>query len=220
MTPAKVARRHRRGNVAVATLLSLSYGSFPRTTHLPKVARHTSWSRRLTSFDLRADLARTHPHAFAWAVRCCRGDRREAEDVLHVAYCKVLYGRARFDGVSTFRTWLFGVIQRTAREERRWGWLRLARLERWWSREVGHESSSMREPAQAAASEEDRMDGLREALPRLSPRQREVLHLVFYQELTIQEAAQVMGMPVGTARTHYERGKARLRRLLRPGERG
>jgi RNA polymerase sigma-70 factor (ECF subfamily) len=55
---------------------------------------------------------------------------------------------------------------------------------------------------------------LESALRRLSPRQAEVLHLVFYQELTIQEAADVVGLPVGTARTHYERGKARMRTIL------
>jgi RNA polymerase sigma-70 factor (ECF subfamily) len=43
-----------------------------------------------------------------------------------------------------------------------------------------------------------------------------VLHLVFYQDLTIQEAAQIMGVGIGSARQHYERGKARLRSLLQP----
>jgi RNA polymerase sigma-70 factor (ECF subfamily) len=52
------------------------------------------------------------------------------------------------------------------------------------------------------------------ALGQLAERQREVLHLVFYQELTIEQAAGVMHISIGTARTHYERGKARLRELL------
>jgi len=51
-------------------------------------------------------------------------------------------------------------------------------------------------------------------LLRLSPRQRELLHLVFYQELTIEEAAGVLGISVGSARVHYERGKAAVRRML------
>ena len=52
------------------------------------------------------------------------------------------------------------------------------------------------------------------ALSKLSGRQREVLHLVFYQDLTIAEAATVLGVTLGSARVHYERGKARLRELL------
>jgi RNA polymerase sigma-70 factor (ECF subfamily) len=37
---------------------------------------------------------------------------------------------------------------------------------------------------------------------------------VFYQEMSIAAAAEVLGVSLGTARTHYERGKARLRLLL------
>jgi RNA polymerase sigma-70 factor (ECF subfamily) len=42
---------------------------------------------------------------------------------------------------------------------------------------------------------------------------------VFYQDLSIAEAAGVVGVAVGTARTHYERGKARLRQMLGEEER-
>jgi len=52
------------------------------------------------------------------------------------------------------------------------------------------------------------------ALQKLSARQRDVLHLVFYQDLTIADAAAVLGVSIGSARIHYERGKARLRQLL------
>lgn len=165
----------------------------------------------LPTLDLRDELSRTHPGAFAWAVRCCRGDRDEAEDVLHAAYSKVLDGRARFDGGSTFRTWLFGVIRMTAREQRRWHWLRFTRLERWWQSTRDDDPPSPDPP-----DTDDRIPALRAALGQLSKRQQEVLHLVFHDSLTIQDAATVLKMPVGTARTHYERGKARLRALLEP----
>jgi RNA polymerase sigma-70 factor (ECF subfamily) len=59
---------------------------------------------------------------------------------------------------------------------------------------------------------------LRRELSALPARQREVLHLVFYGELSIAEAAEVMEVALGTARTHYERGKHRLRERLDVGE--
>ena len=61
-------------------------------------------------------------------------------------------------------------------------------------------------------------ENLLKAMNRISDRQREILHLVFYQDLTISEAAEVMGIGVGSARTHYERGKERLRNILAEGE--
>lgn len=165
-----------------------------------------------TDPDLRDALARVHPQAFAWAVRCCRHDRAEAEDVLHDAYMKVLDGRARFEARSSFTTWLLGVVRRTAQEHRRRRWLGVVRLEEWWRRGDDIRPAATMEPA------DDRLGALRAALARLSQRQQEVLHLVFYQNLTIREAADVLAMPVGTARTHYERGKERLRTLLAHSE--
>jgi RNA polymerase sigma factor (sigma-70 family) len=167
----------------------------------------------MTAPNLEADLEREHPHGFAWAVRCCDGDRSEAEDVLHLAYVKILEGRARFDGRSAFRTWLFGVIRRTVLEQRRRRWLQGLRFAEWFAvRREDHRAAP--DPAALAVASDTR-ERLEQALGRLSRRQQEMMHLVFYQDLSIQEAAQVLGMPVGTARTHYQRGKARLRVLLR-----
>ena len=164
---------------------------------------------------LEVDLAELHPASFGWALGCCHGNRAEAEEVLQAAYLKVLDGRARFDGGSAFKTWLFAVIRRTASERRRRSWLRALALDRWLTGRA--EPGPSPDPERLAGRSEE-AERLRESLRALPARQRELLHLVFYQDLTVEEAARVVGISVGSARTHYHRAKARLRRMLeRPG---
>jgi RNA polymerase sigma-70 factor (ECF subfamily) len=164
--------------------------------------------------ELRSQLERLHPSNCAWARHCCRQQNAEAEEVLQEVYIRVLEGRARYGGRSSFKTWLFGVILRTARERARRGWLRAALLERW------HRHAPEREPApdpELLVRQFQRGAHLESALAALPRRQQQVLHLVFYQDLTIEEAARLLGIGLGSARTHFERGKHRLRELLRAG---
>jgi RNA polymerase sigma-70 factor (ECF subfamily) len=168
--------------------------------------------------DVRAELERHHADSFGWALHCCRRNAEEAEDVLQASYLKVIDGRARYDGRSGFKTWLFGVIRRTAAESRRSRLVRDGLRARFAQSAPDRTSSS--HPLDAVARDET-TKALLEGLEALSARQRDVLHLVFYQDLSIQEAAGVLRIAVGTARTHYERGKTALRaRLDREAIRG
>ncbi|MDB4968503.1 MAG: polymerase sigma factor, sigma-70 family [Myxococcales bacterium] len=157
---------------------------------------------------LAGELAGIHPASFAWALTCCGFDRQEAEDVLQTAYLKMLDGRARFDGRSSLKTWLFAVVRRTAVDLRRRRWVASLGLERLFA---AFAPASSDEPAM----ESDERARVRAALARLSRRQREVLDLVFYHDFTVEEAARIMNVSVGAARVHYQRGKARLRGELR-----
>ena len=164
----------------------------------------------LTRDELEAQLERLHEASFGWALSCSGWNDADAEDVLQTTYMKVISGRARFGGRSAFRTWLFGVIRQTAWEHARRARSHRERGERL-ARETPVESA---ERADAGAEREERRRLLLTALAELPDRQREVLHLVFYQDMTIREAAEVMDVSVGSARVHYERGKKRLRTLL------
>jgi RNA polymerase sigma factor (sigma-70 family) len=169
--------------------------------------------------EMEAELERHHADCHGWALGCCGGDRHEADDVLQSSYLKVLDGRAAFDGRSSFRTWLFAVVRRTAAEHRRRRLLR--RL--WPLHAEGDggppEPADPAPDAAAAVGHAETSERLRRALSALPRRQRELLHLVFYEELSISEAAEVIGVSIGSARTHYERGKRRMRELLGTTER-
>jgi RNA polymerase sigma factor (sigma-70 family) len=163
--------------------------------------------------DLQCELEILHGDSFGWALSCCRQRKDEAEEVLQTAYVKVLEGRAKFEGRSSFRTWFFGVIRHTAFEQHRRQWLRDRLLKSWFAAQPLR-SSGLAAPAETGAD----TCRLRSALDRLPERQQQVLHLVYYQDLTVEEAAGVLGISLGTARTHFDRGKRRLRRFLAPQE--
>lgn len=179
----------------------------------PLLATDDCWLRRyaVTQIDWRIELKRLHSMSFAWALYCCRQRREEAQDVLQDVYLRVLDGHARFAGQSSVKTWLFAVIRRTASEHHRRHWLRASLMERWLQREPVGDGAS--HEGELETSEVN--DRLRASLGRLSQRQQEVLHLVFYQDLTIEEAATLLSISLGTARTHFERAKARLREHFR-----
>jgi len=166
--------------------------------------------RAMDDVELRRQLERMHAECFGWAMACCGRDSDDAEEILQTVYLKVLDGHAHYDGRSSFRTWMFGVIRRTAASQRRTSWLRGLLLDRD-GESVRPEAPS---PPDANVESDSRSQTLRNALAQLAARQQQVLQLVFYHDLTVDEAAAVMGTSVGSARTHYARGKARLATLL------
>jgi RNA polymerase sigma factor (sigma-70 family) len=163
-------------------------------------------ARPAAAFDLAAEIGRLHSDAFRWALSCCWRDHAEAEEVLQTSYLKLLDGRARFRGTSTFKTFLYSVIRRTAAERRRRERVRRALLLQW-----SPVSPPTVEQGPPPAVEVSR---LRAALGALSSRQRETLELVFAHDLTLADAAAALGISLGSASVHYARGKERLRGLL------
>lgn len=158
-------------------------------------------------------LEALHADAFGWALHCCGGDHARAEDVLQNAYLKLAQEKLQFGGASSFKTWWFGVVRLTAHEEFRRQRYRESLLGKLLLQLTGEAHDPRPSPARKLELDE-RSAELRRCLTQLPARQAEVLHLVFYQDLTLREAALIMRVGLGSARQHYERGKARLRTLL------
>ncbi len=125
-------------------------------------------------------------------------------------YEEIVSGRARFAGESSLKTFLFGVAQNLAFSHFR--------------KAAAHARLAERAAAATAqviddqrdAGESDGLDSRRvwQAVRALSDRQRDVIELVFCNEMTVEEAANVMRVSVGTARQHYSRAKASLAEQL------
>lgn len=144
-----------------------------------------------------------------WALRCTQGDVPQAEDALQEVYLKVLSGRAKFGERSSLKTWLLALIRHTVVDEWRRGERNAARLVAF----SAVPTEDVVAPDEALAASQAQA-GVRVALAALPERQREVVTLVFYHDLTLDEAADVMGIAAGTARAHYDRAKTQLRTQL------
>jgi len=83
----------------------------------------------------------------------------------------------------------------------------------WWRRRTRRvaESAGRYDESSGAAFDVDLQLSLERALQRLTPRQRAVLVLRYYEDLTEVEAARVMGVGVGTVKSMHRQALARLR---------
>lgn len=157
--------------------------------------------------SLREQIESVHPAAWRWALLCAQGRRELAEDALQNTYVDLLEGRAVWRGEASFRTFVFAVLQR-----------QLWRLQRQRRLHIALASVGLREDGHDASPLPDRRaegDALVKALAGLPRRQREVPALAFGADLSLAEIAAVLGIGLGSVRTHYERGKTALRQRFR-----
>ncbi len=83
----------------------------------------------------------------------------------------------------------------------------------WWrrrTRRVAESASRFDEPSGVGVDVDVQLS-LERALQRLTPRQRAVLVLRYYEDLTEVEAARVLGVGVGTVKSMHRQALARLR---------
>ncbi len=156
--------------------------------------------------ELEREIEQLHPASYGWALCCCGRHRDDAEEILQNVYVKILEGKARFDGHSSLKTWLFSVIRRTAAAHRRRRTLHDLLLAKWARREP----EAIVTTPYASAERSQVAVTLLAALQKLARRQRQVLELVFYHDMTVEEAALALNVSVGSARVHYQRGKKQL----------
>ena len=131
------------------------------------------------------------------------GDRDRMDDVLQEAYASAFRALPRFSGRASVGTWLYRIVYNACLDElRRSGARKEVPLEEW--REARPERADL---------VEQRLD-LEAALEALPPDLRAVVLLVDADELSYEEAAEVLGIPAGTVASRLSRAREALKGAL------
>jgi RNA polymerase sigma factor (sigma-70 family) len=153
---------------------------------------------------------RWSPIVFTLALRFL-GDRGDAEDVTQKTFVSAWTSRASYDATKAkLSTWLVVIAKRRIADT----------LEaRTRVRALQEELQRFATPEQLTGPEIDLGDRLllADEIDRLEPDAQRVLRLAFYDDLTHEQIAKRLEMPLGTVKSHIRRSLTRLRSRLEVG---
>lgn len=133
-------------------------------------------------------------------------DPEEARDAGQEAFFKAYRSLRTFKPGAKFSTWIFSITYHACCD-------RLARRKRYSSEELPERADPSAGPEDEAISG-DEARRLRSAISALPEKYRTVITLYHLQGRQYDEIAQVLGIPMGTVKTHLFRAKEQLRRML------
>jgi RNA polymerase sigma factor (sigma-70 family) len=133
-----------------------------------------------------------------------------AEDVVSLTFLEAwrLRESVRPDGDSVL-PWLLGIATNVLRNTRRAARRHSAAMSRLHAETVPDHADEVADRMHDA----DRLAAVTAALKRLRPAERDVFTLVVWSGLDYAQAAEALGVPIGTIRSRLNRARARLRDL-------
>ncbi len=149
--------------------------------------------------------------AFVWRVL---PNHDEAEDVCQEAFLKAVSSIDSFDPTYRFSTWLFTIAYRLSLNG-------LRQRKKCASGDLDFNTfADATEPAPERTAESHEAAALRDAVwravERLSDPQRVAITLFYREDLSCQDIAEVLDVPVATVKSHLHRARMRLKALLEP----
>jgi RNA polymerase sigma-70 factor (ECF subfamily) len=139
------------------------------------------------------------------------GDPAQAEEIVADTLYEVWRQPARFRGDSQFSTWLIGIARNKV-------------LMAFRSRKPDSKHEDISDLAETIASEDasafeilaqqQRREGVRSCMDKLSDDHRECVHFVFYEGLSLAEVAQLQGCPENTVKTRLFHARQKLKKCL------
>ncbi len=160
---------------------------------------------------MRVLFARHNVRVFRFLTRIV-GNEATAEDLLNEVFLEVWRNAGRFEARSQVSTWILAIARFKA----------LAAMRRRQHDELDDEASEMIEDTaddpELAMQKTERSALLQQCLKQLSIAHRQVVDLVYYHEQSIEEVAEIIGVPSSTVKTRVFYARKRIAELM--AERG
>jgi RNA polymerase sigma-70 factor (ECF subfamily) len=147
-----------------------------------------------------------HQQAVRGFLRRLMASAADADDIAQETFLAAWEGIGRYQGGSSVRSWLCAIAWRKAKTAQR-SWFRSR------ARETDYETERVREGGGGEAPAEDRL-AVKAALLTLPIDQRAAVALCLAEGFSHSEAAEALGAPLGTVKSHVTRGRARLLEVL------
>jgi len=167
--------------------------------------------RRIAEGDqlaMRTLFARHRVALYRWLLRLV-GDEALAEDLLSEVFLAMWRQADRFEGRSSVSTWLMSIARFKALSARR------RRTEAELDEKIETTVADPANDPEAALQVKNRGELVREALTHLSPEHREIIDLVYYHEKSVDECAQILGIPAATVKTRMFYARRKLAELVK-----
>jgi RNA polymerase sigma-70 factor (ECF subfamily) len=158
-------------------------------------------------------LVRRHQGAVYGMALRFTGNPTDAEDVAQEVFLTAFRGLVGYKEEAKFSTWLYRVAFNKCAD-----WLRKKGRRRAVSLDDAREIADGRVDLEGGLVEETDRERVRRALDGLDERYRSVVVLLYYQRLSYEQIAEVLGVPVKTVETRLYRARRMLRERL--GNRG
>lgn len=150
-------------------------------------------------------VERHYPFVHRVAYRLC-GNRADAEDVAQEVCVRIGRAIRTYRGQGAFTTWLYTLTLNAVRDMVRKAGRETAKAAAW-----GAEAMSLVGHAEAA---EETAEALWEAVRQLPARQRDAVTLIYGEDLSHAEAAEVLGCSENTVSWHVHEARKRLKVLM------
>lgn len=156
-------------------------------------------------------LVREHQQRLYRFVARNIGTGTDAEDLTQQAFVEAAEALKTFRGASELSTWLYGIAMNLVRNHLSRAPHRRYQFE---SEDVLADSASERPDPSEQLAQTQAVRVLQQELQELPAEMREVLLLVALDEMSYEDAAVLLSIPVGTVRSRVSRARATLRKRL------